>query len=152
MFSKIGKFVLAVLTTLASATVADADTFHYDYSFVEPFFGTYSFTFDSPTLITADEPPLTPTSCTALGSPCNQIGILAASGEIRIYGENSLAAPGLPASFFEVGSHTFDSSSMTITDEVDTSPVPEPSSFALLTAGILAGASRLRRFKAKLNG
>jgi PEP-CTERM motif-containing protein len=151
MFSKIAKFVLISLTVLASATVAKADTFHYDYSFVEPFIGVYSFTFDSPSLITSDEPSLTPSSCTALGSPCNQIGILAASGEIRIYGENSLSAPGLPASFFEVGSHTFDSSSMTITDEVSTSPVPEPSSLALLTAGILAGASRLRKFKATLN-
>jgi hypothetical protein len=149
---RLGRYFVVLICMLTLGTCIPrgyADTFHYDYSFVEPFFGTYSFTFDSTSLIASDEPSLTPSSCTALGSTCNQIGILPTLGEVKIYGVNGLVDTGLPPSFFQIGSHTFDSSSMTITNEVDASPVPEPSTLVLLTAGIFAGASRLRRFKTK---
>jgi hypothetical protein len=140
--------ISALLCAAALAAVspqARADSYRYDYSFYDPGIGYYNFVYDSPTLITTDESFLTPSSCTALGASCNQVGILAASGEVEIYGTNSLSVPGLPSSFFELGSNTYDFSSITITQDTDTSPVPEPSTLALLATGLLGVAATMRK-------
>ncbi len=147
--SWIGCAVVAVIVAVMVPS-AHADTFTYQFTSEAPDFpGNYTFTYTSPTLITSDESGLLPSSCSALGVPCSSVSILAATGEIQIEGDNGLTVPGLPASFFNVGTNVFGYSSITITDNTGdincTSPVPEPSTVALLGSGLLGVAGLLRR-------
>jgi PEP-CTERM motif len=143
---------LSWLGSLAGAAViavtapqAHADSFTYDYLEVVPEIGTYSFTYDSPSLITTDESGLTPLSCIERGTSCGSVSILPVSGEIIMTGLNSLEVFELPPSFFQVGSNNSNLSSMTITENTDASLVPEPSSLALLGTGVLGVAETIRR-------
>jgi hypothetical protein len=70
---------------------------------------------------------------------------LPVSGEIMISGRDSANIFGLPLSFFQVGSNNWNFSSMTITENTDTSPVPEASSLALLGTGVLGIAETIWR-------
>jgi hypothetical protein len=128
-----------------AAPQAHADSFTYDFLEVVPGIGTYSFTYDSPSLITTDESGLTPLNCVERGTSCDSVSILPVSGEIIMTGLNDLQVFGLPPSFFQAGSNNWNISSMTITENTDTSPVPEPSSLALLGTGVLGVAETIRR-------
>jgi PEP-CTERM motif len=128
-----------------AAPQAHADSFTYDFSNFVPGIGAYSFTYDSPSLITTDESGLTPLSCSALGTSCDSVSILPVSGEIIMTGRNGLQVFGLPPSFFQVGSNNWNLSSMTITENAGVSSVPEPSSLALLGTGVLSAAEMMRR-------
>ncbi len=147
---------LSLLRCLAGAAAfaiatpqAHAESFTYNFSSYEPGGGYYSFTYDSPSLITTDESGLTPASCSALGASCDSVSILASSGEVDISGTNSLEILGLPASFFQVGSNIWNFSTMQITEnagaDVGPSAVPEPSTLALLGTGVLGVAEIIRR-------
>ena len=129
-----------------AAPQALANSFTYDFSDYVPGIGAYySFTYDSPSLITTDEHGLIPSSCSAVGTGCNSVSILPVSGEIIISGPNSADITGLPPSFFQVGSNDWDFSSMTITENAGVSAVPEPSTLAMLGTGVLGVAEAIRR-------
>ncbi|QHS53146.1 PEP-CTERM sorting domain-containing protein [Edaphobacter sp. 12200R-103] len=141
---------LSAVAFILTGPAVHAESFRYDYTYYNPGIGYYNFVYESPSLITTDEGPLTPSSCTALGSPCNQVAILAASGKVQIWGANTLSISNLPASFFQVGSNTSGFSSMSIRQNADASPVPEPSSLALFGTGIAGVAMKLRRSRRRL--
>lgn len=150
MYIRFIKMWLAAIAFTLTGSTAHAESFRYDYTYYNPAIGYYNFVYESPSLITTDEAPLTPSSCTALGSPCNQVAILAASGKIQIWGANTLSVSNLPASFFQVGSNMNDYSSMSIRPNADASPVPEPSTLALFGTGIAGLAIKLRRYRRRL--
>ena len=144
-FNVISRLVLGA-AFLSAASTARADSFRYSYSFYDPgAIAYYQFVYDSPSLITTDEAFLTPSSCTAYGTSCDQVGVFAVTGDVKIYGANALDDPGLLASFFTVGDHISGFSSMTITENATASPVPEPSTLIFVGTGVLGAATRLIR-------
>jgi hypothetical protein len=135
--------LFSVAAVLAASTfAARADTFSYDFSFAP--FGD-AFTYNSPVLIDSYST-FTPTTCIRSGaSPCTSVDFDPVLGRIQI---NSLQGDSqfslLPPSFFTVGTHTDQGRVLTITDN-PSAVTPEPSSFLLLSTGLLGIVCTLRR-------
>ena len=139
-------YVLAVTVMLAAGHVARADTYHYDYTYQNQT-STFGFTYDSQHLITTDET-VTPLTC-QLYAPCSTISIDPTESEI-VFNNTSggtLTINNLPAGFFMVGQHTdvsYGTSTLSISD-LPSAVTPEPSGLALVSTGLLAVASIVRR-------
>lgn len=139
-----------IVITLASA--AFADSFSYDFK-EEP--GGH-FTYTSPILIRT-RVTFTPTTC-ALDSmdSCNLVTLDPVAGTLRLddlrTGGLLQIGPGLPTSFFELGTHSYalgldpsPAGTLTISDIPEMSSLPEPASVALLSTGLLALTTAVRR-------
>jgi hypothetical protein len=140
----VGPVLLFLASFVMISPSAHADSFTYDYRDVSPGFGVYQFIYVSPTLIATDESELIPQTCSALGASCDSISILAESLHIVIRSSNGYNAT-LPPDMFTLGTHRNGTEQMVITQNLDETPVPEPSSLLLLATGVLAALETARR-------
>jgi hypothetical protein len=148
-------FAVSTLLLAASTVAAHADTFSYDFSYPG---GPLAFTYTSPTLLGLNTS-FVPTTCTAYGVICTDVVFKSVK-----FGKNttltidltalnfSASITGASTSFIDIGTNTYNLAgpvTMIVTDIPDpVSPIPEPSTLALLGTGILglAGAARRKLF------
>lgn len=147
--------ILALAAVLSASFAARADTYQYEL--------TYSLggdsadaTFTSPTIITSDMSVAatgTTTSgsvtgvdiyvtgdCIYIGAPFACFSIGAAGGPYNLFFDSLPSTTGTFAEAFGDGSV-----SITLINESNPSPVPEPSTLAMLGTGVLGGAGAARR-------
>ncbi len=139
-------YVLGFTVMLATATVARADTYVYDYTYQNQT-STFGFTYDSKHLIATDET-VTPLTC-QLYTQCSTVSIDPTESEIVFNNASggTLTINGLPSGFFTVGQHTsvsYGTSTISISD-IPAAVTPEPSGLALISTGLLTMAGIVRR-------
>ena len=135
---------LALLCAISVPAAAHADTFDYTFSAV---FGSSSFTYDSPVLITTATT-IIPLTCTSAGLSCVNVDIDPPDRSItfNLVGGGFEAFGGGPASFFAVGDNVIAGfATLDIVDVPTVSAVPEPSGLVLLGTSFLGLAEVVRR-------